>query len=65
MIKDMLICLKSDYECEGGQTCLSNELLPQAKAKTYIPLTKRPTCDSVEDKIKHFVKRKKLKTQKI
>lgn len=62
MVKDMLTNVKS--VCEHPQnesSCLSNVLLTNVKARTYIPVMKRPTCNSLEDKIKHFAKRKKFK----
>lgn len=59
MVKDMITNLKSHYG-QDVPSCLSIELLQNAKTKAYIPVMKRQTCDSLEDKIKQYVKRKKI-----
>lgn len=64
MIKDMLTSIKNESGYRQADTCLSNVLLQGVKARTYIPVMKRPTCNSLDDKIKHFGKRKKLKIGK-
>ncbi|KAF2884103.1 hypothetical protein ILUMI_22071 [Ignelater luminosus] len=37
-----------------------NYLLSGVKSKNYIPLMKRQKCESLEDRIEHYVKKKKL-----
>lgn len=60
MIKDMLIHITNEFALEKKDSrCFSNILIQDIKTKTHIPLMKRQTCNSLEDKIKHFAKRKK------
>ncbi|XP_057653874.1 tRNA pseudouridine(38/39) synthase isoform X2 [Diorhabda carinulata] len=40
--------------------CLSEHLVQHLKTKNYVPLLKRQTCDSLEDKIEHYMKRKRI-----
>lgn len=64
MLKDILLNLKTEYRLIQNETsCLSQELLQSAKTKTYIPVMKRHTCDSLEQKIKQFTKRKKTEVK--
>lgn len=65
MVKDMLVNLKNEYGIINDElNCLSNQLLPGAKTKIYVPVMKRPTCESLEEKLKHFSKRKKIEINK-
>lgn len=59
MIKDMLNNIQSEYP-DSLENCLSENLLPNLRTRNYTPVMKRPTCDSLEDKIKHFTKRKRI-----
>lgn len=60
MVKDMLMSIKNEYGLKNDSSCLSNILIQEIKAKAHIPLMKRQTCNSLEDKIEHFTKRKKI-----
>ncbi|CAG9861302.1 unnamed protein product [Phyllotreta striolata] len=63
MIKGMIDCLEEKMvnTDESKETCLS-ECLHNSRTKTkkYVPLLERPTCDSLEQKIEHFKKRKRI-----
>nr|XP_023012293.1 tRNA pseudouridine(38/39) synthase [Leptinotarsa decemlineata] len=65
MVKDMVASLETDrktlsIDCNKEEKCLSTNLFQKPSSKIYIPLMKRHTCDSLEDKIKHFTKRKRI-----
>ncbi|KAJ8927470.1 hypothetical protein NQ314_020067 [Rhamnusium bicolor] len=65
MIKEMLKSLNEEYENLRGCKTENNKyfsecLLQGVKSKKYIPVMKRQTCDSLEDKIKHFSKRNRI-----
>ncbi|XP_059471103.1 tRNA pseudouridine(38/39) synthase [Neocloeon triangulifer] len=59
MIKEMVCCLEEKLEVAvKGQ---ADALVMGVKPKVYQPLLKRNTCSSLESKIDHYVKRRKLK----
>ncbi|KAG5897914.1 hypothetical protein JTB14_014031 [Gonioctena quinquepunctata] len=65
MVKDMITSLKGEsLQIKGEKTeeenCLSSILLQKPSPKIYLPLLERKTCGSLEDKIKHFTKRKRI-----
>ncbi|CAH1159676.1 unnamed protein product [Phaedon cochleariae] len=66
MLKDMLISLKNDLQtvCSNNEDkhekCLSEHLLPKHSPNNYLPVMKRQTCNSLESKIEHFAKRKRI-----
>ncbi|XP_072376721.1 tRNA pseudouridine(38/39) synthase isoform X2 [Diabrotica undecimpunctata] len=67
LIKGMvtsLVSLKRKNE-EGDSTykCLSENLIQGIRCKKYQPLLERQSCHSLEHKIEHFTKRRKLKVE--
>ncbi|XP_066150197.1 tRNA pseudouridine(38/39) synthase isoform X2 [Euwallacea fornicatus] len=61
MIRDVISNLLGKLEVTTEITCLSECLISGAKSKKYIPIMKRKTCESLEDKIQHYSKRKRIK----
>nr|CAG4634860.1 EOG090X083V [Alona affinis] len=59
MIGEMLNCLEQ-LPVESKMENQIKGLLMGAERKTYIPLLKRPTCESLEERIEHFAKRKRI-----
>lgn len=65
MIKEMLRNLNEQHQ-RIKKNELQNDkylgecLLQGVKSRKYTPIMKRPTCDSLEDKIKHFAKRNRI-----
>ncbi|XP_018568246.1 tRNA pseudouridine(38/39) synthase [Anoplophora glabripennis] len=65
MIKEMVRELNEEYlrvktpELQNDKY-LGECLLQGVKSRKYTPIMKRPTCDSLEDKIKHFAKRNRI-----
>nr|XP_022902668.1 tRNA pseudouridine(38/39) synthase isoform X1 [Onthophagus taurus] len=61
---NMLMYMINDLEQKGfgekKKTYFSDFLLQGIKAKNYVPVMKRQKCDSLEDKIKHYTKRKRI-----
>ncbi|CAH1772759.1 unnamed protein product [Owenia fusiformis] len=70
MIKNMLddlakvpVALKDGTELEPVTVkCQSDCLLPGNKPRTYQPLLTRHTCESLEERIEYYAKRRKLNT---
>ncbi|KAB0799640.1 hypothetical protein PPYR_07520 [Photinus pyralis] len=61
MVESMLLDLRK----RSGSTvdlslCQSNYLLNGVRAKKYVPLVQRQKCESLENRIQHFIKRRKL-----
>lgn len=45
---------------DQNEKYLGECLLQGVKSRKYTPIMKRQTCDSLEDKIKHFAKRNRI-----
>ncbi|KAJ8922599.1 hypothetical protein NQ315_007630 [Exocentrus adspersus] len=68
MVKEMLKILNEEYhqlkQVKQNDKYLGECLLQGTKSRTYIPIMKRKTCDSLDDKIKHFTKRNRIQVLK-
>lgn len=64
MIKDMLMDLENIQNC-SDTTFQDNCLLLGANTKVYQPLMERITCESLENKIKHYEKKHKLESMNL
>ncbi|XP_050294650.1 tRNA pseudouridine(38/39) synthase [Anthonomus grandis grandis] len=60
MIKDIINSLTKHQENPNDLKCLTEYLVGGVKPKTYVPVMKRPKCKSLEDKIQHYSKRKRI-----
>lgn len=60
MLKDMLDNLSSQLDDLQSIKCPSDYLVEGVKSKKYTPIMKRQKCESLEDKIKHYSKRKRI-----
>ncbi|XP_023289103.1 tRNA pseudouridine(38/39) synthase isoform X2 [Orussus abietinus] len=59
MLREMETILDDDEGIRSQSTCL----LQGVQTKVYQPLMKRVTCDSLEDKIQHYAKKRKPNTK--
>lgn len=59
MIRIMIEDLRNELKT-SNEKCLSENLIQGIKSKNYIPVMKRKTCDSLEKKIVHYLKRSRL-----
>ncbi|KAK9687218.1 hypothetical protein QE152_g36592 [Popillia japonica] len=57
----MILDLKLKITADDPSLCSSNFLLQGVQSKIYVPVMKRQRCESLEDKIKSFTKRKRFK----
>ncbi|XP_019874758.1 tRNA pseudouridine(38/39) synthase [Aethina tumida] len=64
MISSLQSILKTMPQEESDEICLSEYLMQGIRYKKYIPLMKRQKCESLEEKIKHFAKRKRIEVIK-
>lgn len=60
MLKDITENLSGHLANPQTIKCPSEYLVGGVKAKNYIPLMKRQKCESLEDKIEHYSKRKRI-----
>nr|CAG4641791.1 EOG090X083V [Eurycercus lamellatus] len=58
MLKEMLNYLEGLVEFKVENQAKS--LVLGVESKTYVPLMKRPTCDSLEERVEHYAKRKRI-----
>ncbi|CAH0560811.1 unnamed protein product [Brassicogethes aeneus] len=71
MIKTMILSLEDNLKTISEKNdktleknCLSEYLIQGVKMKNYIPLMKRQKCKTLEERIKHFTKRKRIEIVK-
>ncbi|CAG9766637.1 unnamed protein product [Ceutorhynchus assimilis] len=60
MIKDIINNLYGKLDNKDETKCLSEHLVAGVKAKNYVPVMKRQKCESLENKIVHYSKRKRI-----
>lgn len=58
MVRTMLSCLEENIEQNINEQ--SSCLLDGVKRKVYQPLFERPKCESLDERIQHYVKKKKI-----
>lgn len=58
MLKEMLQNLEQKASVQPERPYLS--LIQGVEAKVYTPLLKRPQCESLERRIEHYAKRKRI-----
>ncbi|XP_071449904.1 tRNA pseudouridine(38/39) synthase [Hetaerina americana] len=60
MVRQMIKELGSEDADKWDGSELTDCLISGIRHRTYVPLLKRRTCESLEDRIEHFVKKKRL-----
>ncbi|KAG8037986.1 hypothetical protein G9C98_006311 [Cotesia typhae] len=63
MIKSIIEDLSSHVENKQGFNYQSDCLIQGVQAKVYLPLMKRITCESLENRIKHFKKKRRIEVK--
>jgi hypothetical protein len=59
MIKSMIQDV--DKKSDENRYCPSNFLIQGVKSRNYVPVMKRQLCESLENRIKHSMKKRKRK----
>lgn len=60
MLKDMLLQISNLKKNESKTSDLSESLLQGVKSKIYKPIMERQMCESLENRLQHYAKRRKL-----
>ncbi|KAH0544041.1 tRNA pseudouridine(38/39) synthase [Cotesia glomerata] len=63
MIKSIIEDLSSYVENKEGFNYQSDCLIQGVQAKVHLPLMKRTTCESLENRIKHFKKKRRIEVK--